>query len=99
SPEGTPSIKGPSSTVCDVTHSTAACDSAKMAASDCSWRTNMNALALNAPSQCFAPNKLDDHRGYGRFGFAAIALVFGGFGVWATFAPLDKAAVAQGQVA
>ena len=42
---------------------------------------------------------LDDHRGYGRFGFAAIALVFGGFGVWAALAPLDRAAIAQGQVA
>jgi HlyD family secretion protein len=43
--------------------------------------------------------KMNDHRGYGRVGFIAIALVFGGFGVWAAFAPLDKAAVAQGQVA
>lgn len=42
---------------------------------------------------------ISDHRGYARLGFAAIAVVFGGFGVWATFAPLDRAAVAQGQVA
>jgi HlyD family type I secretion membrane fusion protein len=60
---------------------------------------NMNALALNTPDQFSAAKNLDDHRGYARFGFAAIALVFGGFGIWATFAPLDKAAVAQGQVA
>jgi len=42
---------------------------------------------------------IGDHRGYARLGFVAIALVFGGFGIWATFAPLDRAAVAQGQVA
>jgi HlyD family secretion protein len=42
---------------------------------------------------------IGDHRGYARLGFAAIALVFGGFGIWAVFAPLDRAAVAQGQVA
>ncbi|QPF90217.1 HlyD family type I secretion periplasmic adaptor subunit [Bradyrhizobium commune] len=42
---------------------------------------------------------IGDHRGYARLGFAAIALVFGGFGFWAVFAPLDRAAVAQGQVA
>lgn len=42
---------------------------------------------------------IGDHRGYARLGFAAIALVFGGFGIWASFAPLDRAAVAQGQVA
>ena len=44
-------------------------------------------------------NSIGDHRGYARLGFAAIALVFGSFGVWATFAPLDRAAVAHGQVA
>jgi HlyD family secretion protein len=59
----------------------------------------MNALALNTPNQFCAPKNLDDHRGYGRLGFAAIALVFGGFGIWATFAPLGRAAIAQGQVA
>ncbi|MBR1211572.1 HlyD family type I secretion periplasmic adaptor subunit [Bradyrhizobium sp. JYMT SZCCT0180] len=59
----------------------------------------MNALALNASDQLYAAKNLDDHRGYGRLGFAAIALVFGGFGVWAGFAPLDRAAIAQGQVA
>ncbi|MET3845244.1 HlyD family type I secretion periplasmic adaptor subunit [Bradyrhizobium sp. OAE829] len=63
----------------------------------------MHALALNTPDQFCAPKKLpknlDDHRGYGRLGFAAIALVFGGFGVWAGFAPLGRAAIAQGQVA
>jgi HlyD family type I secretion membrane fusion protein len=45
------------------------------------------------------PTSTADHRGYARLGFAAIAFVFGGFGVWAGFAPLDRAAVAQGQVA
>jgi HlyD family type I secretion membrane fusion protein len=44
-------------------------------------------------------SSIGDHRGYARLGFAAIALVFGGFGIWASFAPLDRAAVAQGQVA
>jgi HlyD family secretion protein len=39
------------------------------------------------------------HRGYACFGYAAIGLVFGGFGIWAGFAPLDRAAVASGQVA
>jgi HlyD family type I secretion membrane fusion protein len=59
----------------------------------------MTALALNTSSQFIGSTTMKDHRGYGRVGFAAIALVFGGFGVWAAFAPLDKAAVAQGQVA
>src|SRR5689334_6382230 len=39
------------------------------------------------------------HRGYATFGYAAIGLVFGGFGIWAGLAPLDRAAVASGQVA
>jgi HlyD family type I secretion membrane fusion protein len=59
----------------------------------------MTALALNSPAQLAVPVGLSDHRTYARLGFAAIALVFGGFGIWATFAPLDRAAVAQGQVA
>ena len=59
----------------------------------------MTALAVTAPNQFAEAKNLDDHRGYGRIGFAAIALVFGGFGVWAALAPLDRAAVAQGQVA
>ena len=59
----------------------------------------MTALSLDTSSQFIGATKMNDHRGYGRVGFAAIALVFGGFGIWATFAPLDKAAVAQGQVA
>jgi HlyD family type I secretion membrane fusion protein len=62
-------------------------------------RTTMTALALNSPAQLAVPVGLNDHRAYARLGFAAIALVFGGFGIWATFAPLDRAAVAQGQVA
>jgi HlyD family type I secretion membrane fusion protein len=62
-------------------------------------RTIMTALALNSPAQLGVPVGLNDHRTYARLGFAAIALVFGGFGIWATFAPLDRAAVAQGQVA
>ena len=59
----------------------------------------MNALAIDRSSQFAVPSGIHDHRAYARLGFAAIALVFGGFGVWAGFAPLDRAAVAQGQVA
>ena len=59
----------------------------------------MTALALKTSAQFPVETAIDDHRGYGRFGFAAIALVFGGFGIWAALAPLDRAAVAQGQVA
>ena len=40
-----------------------------------------------------------DFRRYALLGYLSIALVFGGFGVWAAFAPLDRAAVATGQVA
>ena len=43
------------------------------------------------------PAKGDFHR-YAMLGYASIALVFGGFGIWASFAPLDRAAVASGQV-
>src|SRR4051812_33291990 len=70
-----------------------------MAAHQAHAEDNMTALSLNTPSQLIGSTKVNDHRGYGRVGFAAIALVFGGFGVWAAFAPLDKASVAQGQVA
>ncbi len=59
----------------------------------------MTALTLDTSGQFPVETPIDDHRGYGRLGFAAIALVFGGFGVWAALAPLDRAAVAQGQVA
>jgi HlyD family secretion protein len=40
-----------------------------------------------------------DHRRYARLGYGAIAMVFGGFGIWAALAPLDRAAIAPGQVA
>jgi HlyD family secretion protein len=40
-----------------------------------------------------------DFRRYAMLGYVSIALVFGGFGVWASVAPLDRAAVATGQVA
>jgi HlyD family type I secretion membrane fusion protein len=61
----------------------------------------MTATALKPQpmSTSISSTSISDYRGYARFGFAAIALVFGGFGVWACFAPLDRAAVAQGQVA
>lgn len=38
------------------------------------------------------------YRGYAVLGLSAIAIVFGGFGVWAATAPLDSAAIAQGRV-
>jgi HlyD family type I secretion membrane fusion protein len=60
---------------------------------------NMTALALNNSGQFPVATGINDHRTYARIGFAAIALVFGSFGIWAGFAPLDRAAVAQGQVA
>jgi HlyD family type I secretion membrane fusion protein len=59
----------------------------------------MTALALDTPSPFAMPTGIKDHRAYARLGLAAVALVFGGFGIWAGFAPLDRAAVAQGQVA
>ena len=59
----------------------------------------MTALALNTAAGLSGSAQMNDHRGYGRLGFVAIALVFGGFGVWGALAPLDRAAVAQGQVA
>ena len=40
-----------------------------------------------------------DFRRYAMLGYVSIALVFGAFGVWASMAPLDRAAVAPGQVA
>ncbi len=39
-----------------------------------------------------------NHRRYAWLGYVAILTVFGGFGGWAAIAPLDRAAVAQGQV-
>ena len=38
------------------------------------------------------------HHSYARCGYTAIALVFGAFGIWAALAPLDRAAIASGQV-
>ena len=38
-------------------------------------------------------------RGIATFGYAAIALFMGGFGVWAATAPIDSAAIASGHVA
>ena len=43
--------------------------------------------------------RASDFRFYARIGYLAIVIVFGGFGVWASYAPLDSAAVAQGKVA
>jgi HlyD family secretion protein len=40
-----------------------------------------------------------DFRRYAMLGYVSIALVFGAFGIWASMAPLDRAAVAPGQVA
>ncbi|MGY4427940.1 HlyD family type I secretion membrane fusion protein [Bradyrhizobium sp. F1.13.1] len=40
-----------------------------------------------------------DFRRYAMLGYVSIALVFGAFGIWASIAPLDRAAVAPGQVA
>jgi HlyD family type I secretion membrane fusion protein len=39
-----------------------------------------------------------DFRRYALLGYFSIALVFGGFGLWSAVAPLDRAAVAPGQV-
>ena len=44
-------------------------------------------------------DQLHDHRRYTRLAFVAIVLVFGGFGTWAAFAPLDSAAVAPARIA
>jgi HlyD family type I secretion membrane fusion protein len=62
-------------------------------------RATMTAIALNTSGQFPMSTGMNDHRTYARMGFIAIVLVFGGFGIWAGFAPLDRAAVAQGQVA
>lgn len=43
--------------------------------------------------------RASDFRSYARTGYLAIAIVFGGFGAWAAYAPLDSAAVTQGKVA
>jgi HlyD family type I secretion membrane fusion protein len=40
-----------------------------------------------------------DFRSYALLGYVSIAIVFGGFGIWAAIAPLDRAAIAPGQVA
>ena len=59
----------------------------------------MTDLMLNDFPHIAAAPALKDHRMYARCGYAAVALVFGGLGMWASFAPLDRAAIAQGQVA
>lgn len=46
----------------------------------------------------FVPAKVDFSR-FAMLGYISIAVVFGGFGIWASMAPLDRAAVAAGQVA
>lgn len=61
--------------------------------------TTMTDLAFNTSAPFPLPAEVRDHRIYARIGFAAVALVFGGFGTWASLAPLDRAAIAQGQVA
>ena len=43
--------------------------------------------------------RASDFRSYARIGYLGIAIVFGGFGIWASYAPLDSAAIAQGKVA
>ena len=43
--------------------------------------------------------RASDFRSYARIGYFGIAIVFGTFCVWASYAPLDSAAVAQGKVA
>jgi HlyD family type I secretion membrane fusion protein len=59
----------------------------------------MTDLAFSPSAQYPLPMAMRDHRVYARIGYAAVALVFGGFGIWASLAPLDRAAIAQGQVA
>lgn len=44
-------------------------------------------------------DQLHDHRRYTRLALGAVLLVFGGFGTWAAFAPLDSAAVAPARIA
>jgi HlyD family secretion protein len=51
-------------------------------------------------NETFGPEKLNaGYKRYAWFGYGAIGLVFGAFGIWASMAPLDRAAIAQGQVA
>jgi HlyD family type I secretion membrane fusion protein len=56
------------------------------------WEASMTATNDAVPAK-------GDFRRYAMLGYLSIALVFGGFGVWAAVAPLDRAAVATGQVA
>jgi HlyD family type I secretion membrane fusion protein len=58
----------------------------------------MTDLTLSDLPELSPASALKDHRMYARCGYAAVALVFGGLGVWAAFAPLDRAAISQGQV-
>ena len=58
----------------------------------------MTDLMLNDFPHIASAPASKDHRMYARCGYAAVALVFGGLGLWASLAPLDRAAIAQGQV-
>src|ERR1700751_180692 len=82
---------------CDATHTATAVRGADYYAYHV--RCRGTAMTVVSPDPQPMSSSIGDHRGYARLGFAAIALVFGGFGIWASFAPLDRAAVAQGQVA
>lgn len=58
---------------------------------------NAGMLAMTTAGSVL-PTKVDFRR-YAMLGYISIALVFGGFGIRASLAPLDRAAVASGQVA
>jgi HlyD family secretion protein len=56
---------------------------------------------MSTASQSAAYTEVGDasHAKFARIGYLAIAVVFGGFGIWAATAPLDSASVAPGRVA
>jgi HlyD family secretion protein len=54
-------------------------------------------LTRTLPSETAEPQA--DHRGFAWVGYLAIAVSFGGFGIWAAMAPLDSAAIAQAKIA
>ena len=57
-------------------------------------------MDLALPAHLDSDLELDaGHGRYATLGFAAIAVVFGVLGTWSAFAPLDRAAIAQGQIA